>query len=355
MELVAPSVTKVNIANNQDIPLNISLMKKIERCGRIAYRSEDKITDDSYIRFIKGIVKRRHYSVLEHSRITLDIKRSFFTKIDFEVLSDSLQSFPFLIHSTADHRYSWCSITGNFRAFLEWLSAPLPYWYVFRYMKQFLAEMFPPIFEDLIKEDTPLEPKDGMFRISEDMQYRTYHVVTDRGVMAEWTRHRYNMSFTVESTRYCNYNKRGMTFCLPIPFDFSPTEDDNEDKWIYNWLKQLGCISKESKNGDHRYFICCSNGITFDGHVSMCTTFTKMNVWRKHMEACERVYNELIERGCSPQEARSVLPQSLKSEFCVTGTKEAWDHFLKLRTASDAHPQIRYLANMIQEDQKNSK
>lgn len=353
MELIAPSVTNVNITNNQDIPLNIALMKKIERCGRIAYRSEDKITDDSYIRFIKGIVKRRHYSVLEHSRITLDIKRSFFTKIDFEVLSDSLQSFPFLIHSTADRRYSWCSITGNFRAFLEWLSAPLPYWYIFRYMKQFLAEMFPPIFEDLIKEDTPLEPKDGMFRISEDMQYRTYHVVTDRGVMAEWTRHRYNMSFTVESTRYCNYNKRGMTFCLPIPFDFSPTEDDNEDKWIYNWLKQLGCISKESKNGDHRYFICCSNGITFDGHVSMCTTFTKMNVWRKHMEACERAYNELIERGCSPQEARSVLPQSLKSEFCVTGTKEAWDHFLKLRTASDAHPQIRYLANMIQEDQKN--
>lgn len=354
MELVAPSVTKVDITNNQDIPLNIALMKKIERCGRIAYRSEDKITDDSYIRFIKGIVQRGHWSVMEHARITLDIKRSFFTKIDFEVLSDCLQPHVFLSH-TSDDKSEWFTITGNFRAYLDWLSSPLPYWFIFRYVKHFLAELFPPIFGSLIKEDTPLKPKDGMMRVSEDMQYRTYHVVTDRGVMAEWTRHRYNMSFTVESTRYCNYNKRGMTFCLPIPFDFSPTEDDNEDKWIYNWLKQLGCISKESKNGDHRYFICCSNGITFDGHVSMCTTFTKMNVWRKHMEACERAYNELIERGCSPQEARSVLPQSLKSEFCVTGTKEAWDHFLKLRTASDAHPQIRYLANMIQGDQKNSK
>lgn len=348
MELIAPSVTRVDITNNLDIPLNIALMKKIERCGRIAYRSEDKITDDSYIRFIKGIVKRGHYSVLEHSRITLDIKRSFFTKIDFEVLSDSLQSFPFLIHSTADYRYSWYSITGNFRAFLEWLSAPLPYWYIFRYMKQFLAEMFPPIFEDLIKEDTPLEPKDGMFRISEDMQYRTYHVVTDRGVMAEWRTHRYNMSFTVESTRYCNYNKKGVTFCLPIPFIWSPTEDANDQKFLYNFLKKCGCI--EDKGGN--VFYTCMNGVTFDGVSSVVANFHTMRLWLQHMETCERVYNEMIERSLSPQEARSVLPQSLKSEFCVTGTMGAWEHFLGLRTAQDAHPQIRYLANMIQSDLK---
>lgn len=351
MELIAPSVTKVNITNNQDIPLNIALMKKIERCGRIAYRSEDKITDDSYIRFIKGIVKRRHYSVLEHSRITLDIKRSFFTKLDFEVLSDSLQSFPFLIHSAVDDKGSWYGITGNFRAFLEWLSAPLPYWYVFRYMKQFLAEMFPPIFEDLIKEDTPLEPKDGMLRFSEDTQYRTYHVVTDRGVMAEWRTHRYNMSFTVESTRYCNYNKKEVTFCLPIPFIWSPTEDANDQKFLYNFLKKCGCIEDKGDN----VFCTCMNGVSFDGVSSVVANFHTMRLWLQHMETCERVYNEMIERKLSPQEARSVLPQSLKSEFCVTGTMGAWEHFLKLRTASDAHPQIRYLANMIQEDQKNSK
>ena len=65
------------------------------------------------------------------------------------------------------------------------------------------------------------------------------------------------------------------------------------------------------------------------------------------MEACERAYNELIERGCSPQEARSVLPNSLKSEFCVTGTESAWKHFLELRCASDAHPQIIYLADQV--------
>lgn len=347
MELIAPSVTRVDITNNLDIPLNIALMKKIERCGRIAYRSEDKITDDSYIRFIKGIVQRGHWSVLEHARITLDIKRSFFTKTDFEVLSEYLQPHVFLNH-TSDDKSEWFTITGNFRAYLDWLSSPLPYWFIFRYVKHFLAELFPPIFESLTKEDTPLEPKDGMLRISEDMQYQTYHVVTDRGVMAEWTRHRYNMSFTVESTRYCNYNKKGVTFCLPIPFIWSPTEDANDQKFLYNLLKKGGCIEDK---GEH-VFCTCMNGVSFDGVSSLAANFHIMCLWVQHMEACERVYNEMIERKLSPQEARSVLPQSLKSEFCVTGTMGAWEHFLGLRTAQDAHPQIRYLANMIQSDLK---
>lgn len=349
MELVSPSVTRVDITSDQDVPLNIALMKKIERCGRIAYRSEDKITDDSYIRFIKGIVQRGHWSVLEHARITLDIKRSSFTKTDFEVLSEYLQPHVFLSH-TSDDKSEWYTITGNFRAYLDWLSSPLPYWYVFRYVKHFLAELFPPIFEDLIKEDTPLEPKDGMLRISEDIQYRTYHVITDRGVMAEWTRHRYNMSFTVESTRYCNYNKKGVTFCLPIPFIWSPTEDDNDEQFLYNLLKKGGCVEEK---GD--VSLICMNGVSFKGVSELMATFHTMRLWVQHMEACERVYNEMIERKLSPQEARSVLPQSLKSEFCVTGTKDAWDHFLGLRTAQDAHPQIRYLANMIRKYLKNSK
>ena len=347
MELVKPSVSYVQITDTSDVLLSVALMKKIERCGRIAYRSEDKITDDSYIRFISAIVSRKHYSVLEHARICLDIKRSLLSKEDAYTLTEYLNKQPFLSHNSSDSENPYFTITGNLRAFLEWLSSSLPYWFIFRYIKHYLAKQFPPVFGELVKNDTELKIKKTMFVLREADDYHTFHVVTDRGVMAEWTRHRYNMSFTVESTRYCNYNKRGMTFCLPIPFDFSPTEDDNEEKWIYNWLKHLGCISNESEHGDHKHFVCCSNGITYDGHVSMCTTFTKMNVWRKHMEACERAYNELIERGCSPQAARSVLPNSLKSEFCVTGTESAWKHFLELRCASDAHPQIIYLADQV--------
>ena len=324
MELVKPSVNYIQMTETSEVPLSVALMKKIERCGRIAYRSEDKITDDSYIRFISAIVSRKHYSVLEHARICLDIKRSLISNDDICTLTEYLNKQPFLSHNSSDSENPYFTITGNLRAFLEWLSSSLPYWFIFRYIKQYLAKQFPPVFGELVKNDTALKIEKTMFVLREADDYHTFHVVTDRGVMAEWTRHRYNMSFTVESTRYCNYSKRGMAFCLPIPFDFSPTEDNNEEKWI-----------------------CSSNDITFNGHVSMCADFTKMNVWRKHMETCERAYNGLIERGCPPQAARSVLPNSLKSEFCVTGTESAWKHFLELRCASDAHPQIRYLANQV--------
>lgn len=350
MELVSPSVTRLITMQNRNESLNIALMKKIERCGRIAYRSEDKITDDSYIRFIKGIVQRGHWSVLEHSRITLNIKRSFFQEADFEVLCDYLNSHHFLNHSSMQDVESWFSISGNFRAFLEWLSISTSQPCSMRYIKHYLAKQFPPVFGGLIDDDDVFEPRSELFHLVEDPAYFTYHVVTDRGVMAEWTRHRYNMSFTVESTRYCNYNKKGVTFCLPIPFIWSPTEDANDQKFLYNLLKQCGCIGDEGEG----VFYTCMNGVSFDGVSYLAANFHTMCLWLKHMEACERVYNEMIERKLSPQEARSVLPQSLKSEFCVTGTKEAWDHFLELRTAPDAHPQIRYLANMIQKELKNA-
>lgn len=347
MQFVKPSVCLLEIDNIQQFPLNVQLMKKVERCGRIAYRSEDKITDNSYIRFLNGIVSRKHYSVLEHARICLDIKRSMISQEDKPVLIEYLDRQPFLSHNGHDSEDPYFTITGNLRAFLEWLSGSLPYWFIFRYIKHYLAKQFPPVFGELVKEDAELKIKRTMFRLREADDYHTFHVVTDRGIMSEWIRHRSNMSFTVESTRYCNYNKRGMVFCLPTPFDFSPTEDDNDEKWIYNWLKSTGCITEKSKDGECTSYVCCLDGISFEGHVDMCAMFAKMHVWRKHMETCERAYNELIERGCSPQEARSVLPNSLKSEFCVTGTDTAWDHFLELRCAKDAHPQIRYLAERV--------
>ena len=348
MNVVAPSVVELNASTKEnDLPINIVLMKKIERCGRIAYKSEDKITKTSYIQFIKGIVSRKHWSVLEHARICLYIKRANISEEDRHVLIDYLDQQPFLSHNGRDSEEFYFKITGNLRAFLEWLSGSLPYWFIFRSIKQYLAKEFPPVFGDLIKNDTKLTLQRMMFCLREATDYHTFHVITDRGVMAEWTRHRYNMSFTVESTRYCNYNKRGMVFCLPIPFLFSPTEDNCEEDWIFNWLKRAGCISNESKNENGKFFTCCSNGISFDGHVSMCASFTQMYVWKRHMEACERAYNELIERGCAPQAARSVLPNSLKSEFCVTGTDRAWEHFIELRCAKDAHPQIQYLANRV--------
>ena len=65
--------------------------------------------------------------------------------------------------------------------------------------------------------------------------------------------------------------------------------------------------------------------------------------WRSSMQEAEDAYNHLIERGATPQEARSVLPNSLKTEIVVTTNVREWRHILKLRTAKDAHPQMRQL------------
>jgi len=62
------------------------------------------------------------------------------------------------------------------------------------------------------------------------------------------------------------------------------------------------------------------------------------------MYACEKAYNALIEAGATPQEARSVLPNSLKNEIVITYNLREWRHFFKLRCSKRAHPQMREIA-----------
>lgn len=118
----------------------------------------------------------------------------------------------------------------------------------------------------------------------------------DRGVSHEIVRHRV-ASFAQESTRYCNYGKYGdVVFIRPLFFEEDTPEMDN-------W-------------------------------VSIC------------ME-CERHYLDLINEGRSPQEARSVLPNSLKTEVVMTANLREWRHFLKLRacgTTGKPHPQMLEVA-----------
>ena len=65
------------------------------------------------------------------------------------------------------------------------------------------------------------------------------------------------------------------------------------------------------------------------------------------MMESELAYKALIESGCSPQEARAVLPNSLKTEVVMTANLREWRHFFNLRTAPDAHPQMREVAKML--------
>lgn len=121
-------------------------------------------------------------------------------------------------------------------------------------------------------------------------------IICDRGVSHELVRHRI-ASYSQESTRYCNYYKdkfgKELTLIKPVFWD-----EDSEE----------------------------------------------FSIWLNTMKNIEKAYFSLIEAGAKPQEARSILPNSLKTEIIVTMNLREWRHFFKLRTSERAHPQMREIA-----------
>ena len=172
------------------------IMKHIERAGRVCYKSESRISDNSADKFIANIIKSGHESVIEHVSLT-------------------------------------------------------------------------------------------------------FKIICDRGVTHEIVRHRL-ASYSQSSTRYCNYasDKFGneLTFIKPCFW--------NED--------------------DENYLL-----------------------WKQTLEVAEKNYLAMIKNGARPEQARSILPNSLKTEIFMTANLREWRHFLKLRTSKRAHPQMREVALKI--------
>jgi len=175
------------------------ILKRLERIGRVCYKSEGKITGTSCEGFLSNIIARGHESVIEHEKLTVKF-------------------------------------------------------------------------------------------------------ICDRGVSHELVRHRI-ASYSQESTRYCNYSKdrfgSELTFIKP-------------------------CFWREDSEA--------------------------YRVWEQAMAEAERGYFRLLELGASPQEARSLLPNSLKTEIVATMDLREWRHFFKLRTADAAHPQMRQIASALLRD-----
>lgn len=126
----------------------------------------------------------------------------------------------------------------------------------------------------------------------------SFRIITDRGISHEIVRHRL-ASYAQESTRYCNYskNKFGNECSFIEPFGMN---ENQTSLWL------IACIQTE------------------------------------------KIYFKMLEDGCTPQIARSVLPTSLKTEIVMTANFREWLHFIKLRTSKKAHPQIRPIAYQIQ-------
>ena len=127
----------------------------------------------------------------------------------------------------------------------------------------------------------------------------TVKFICDRGVSHEIVRHRL-ASYCQESTRYCNYSKDDFSGEITVvePFYLQP------DTLAYN-------------------------------------------AWKEACEAAEAAYFKLLDWGCTPQEARAVLPNSLKTEVVMTANLREWRHFFKLRCSPAAHPQMREVATPL--------
>ena len=123
--------------------------------------------------------------------------------------------------------------------------------------------------------------------------------VVDRGVSHELVRHRI-ASFAQESTRYCNYSK---------------------DKFGNEITVILPCF--------------------FDTGMGILSNSLVYQEWKSACECAEERYFNLLKMGATPQQARTVLPNSLKTEITITANYREWRNFFKLRTPQSAHPQMR--------------
>lgn len=146
-------------------------------------------------------------------------------------------------------------------------------------------------------------------------------------------------SFAQESTRYCNYSKdkfgKECTFIIPSWLDIPEGEAYFHDGINFRVGANEGDIFGESVNP---------------------RAWARNNDWKEvdsflhALEIAENQYFDLLNLGWIAQQARAVLPNSLKTELIMTGTIEQWERFFKLRCAKDAHPQARELAVPLYEE-----
>lgn len=274
-----------------------SVYRQIEMAGRTCYKSEDKITETSAKEFVDRMVKSGHGAMLEHGTVYLAIPLEYHCEDDDKVVDnwyeyECYEENPYS-ETFVNYMNEFVYITTNYRVLVEnnWL--------------------------------------DDLQYICEPTEYHVKRVtvkfICDRGVSHEYVRHRV-FSFAQESTRYCNYSKDkfGNELTCIIP----------------NWL-DLKDGSYSIKDVEEPYDRCLI--------IDRCTNEEGAAFVRALCYA-EKEYFHLIQLGWKPQQARAVLPNSLKTELVMTGTIEQWEGFFKLRDAGSAHPQAYELAHPLHEE-----
>lgn len=305
MKLIKPSVE----IWDQEEGLN-GIYKSIERAGRICYKSSDKITKDSAKPFVDRMIKSLHHSMLEQGTVYLTIPRE---DINYHIYLSKYR----------DNPYSECRVAQT----LEGIPVGSLY----------ISTNYRVIIEHDWTDDLKYLCKPTKFhekRIS-------VHFTCDRGIWNEFIRHKtlqrgddcevypivdydseQNNSFAQESTRYCNFSKNKfnneITYIIPswlnIPeAEYGTIHDPKEIQF------------KEYTDSSEKEFI-------------------------NHLLNSEYRYFNLLKSGWTPQQARQVLPNALKTELIMTGYISDWKHFVDLRyrgTTGKPHPDAFYLAEKL--------
>lgn len=322
MRVIAPSVEIMRTGMEKEF---IPAEKHIEKVGRTCYKSEDKITEESAAKFVGGLVKRGHEAMIEHFSPIFKVDPFTYEEIldDWDMLLHNRDIFedaahkdilrPFLRFTdiqdpeTLEMR---CIVSGNMRAWRDFVKYCIKgFGFIPQYLHGIIRcyHIFFPEFQEYVPARImndkliPIETRELTEKERQTHMDVTVKFTCDRGVSHEIVRHRV-ASFAQESTRYCNYGleKFGNEITVIRP----------------SWCKEDDGIYK---------------------------------VWKNGCEFAEGVYFRMLDENATPQEARSVLPNSLKTEVIVTMNLSGWEHFFELRCAKDAHPDIQEVAIMAKQ------
>ncbi|MBU1140151.1 MAG: FAD-dependent thymidylate synthase [Proteobacteria bacterium] len=274
-----------------------SLVIRLEACGRICYKSEEKITKDSALPFVKKIAEHGHNSVMEMAVVTLGVQCSREQADAFLLLEPK-----YLFIDRVDGEML---VTGSIRSFRELYqragnTVPV------HAMVSFLVDGHPYLFEGVwdgghgLSEGSNIEVRKLDLQEVEALpphllarhRFSGVKFVVNRAVTHEIVRHR-PCSFLQESQRYCRYSQdkfgSQVTFIKPMFYE----------------------------EGTKEYLL-----------------------WQKAMEDTEQIYLQLLETS-TPQAARTVLPNSCKTEIIVYCNLAEWRHIFTLRTSPAAEPSMR--------------
>lgn len=304
MQLVHQSVERITEQNPY---------KAIELAGRTCYRSEDKITSESSIKFTNNLIKSGHTAMLEHTVLCfeLNFQKEYYRYGYDQSYVNYLKECKYfhVTTTTPDSKHTRVLVSANIRAINERkINDPIYQELKAVYPNLAYADvsdytMFPHISAKIItlNEITNITDEEIL-----EHYHLTYSMVTNRAVTHELVRHR-PCSFAQESTRYCGYNndKFGNELTFIIPADYE------------SWSEYAKSIHQE------------------------------------YLSIVEKTYMTLITEkntGLVPQQARDVLPNGLKTKIVVTTNMKEWNHILNLRylgTTGAPHPDIKELTGMV--------